>query len=329
MAYSINEKLSNPVTQLREDLEEAERLVVRVTSENVERFLQLLDRIDIQLTELSANSGLDLRPEKTRQESLLSRIENNPQPVAAAAGRAGGMAKLRDRNPGADGFWWRLDALLAAQRSRAARRFTVTVGGIIFFFAALYFVVYTFFPPSPDVLVVNDATNRLPDLAMEGRWDEALALIEQSQAQLSAPDVELMIWEGVIAEQLGLAERADRVLAQARGLIEAENEDLYWVTLGNTRVMAGDLDGAKVAADAALALDPLEGQAYFLLGNIAESRGDLLGAVENYERTFEYASESNPQLAVIARVRLGTLLQSGAGFFPTDTAPETPMPTSP
>lgn len=329
MAYSINEKLSNPVTQLREDLEEAERLVVRVTSENVERFLQLLDRIDAQLTQLSADSGLDLRPEKTRQTSLLSRVENNPQPIAAAAGRAGGMAKLRDRNPNADGFWWRLDALVAAQRRSSARRFTFTIGGIILFFAALYFVVYTFFPPNPDALVINDATNRLPDLALEGRWDEALALIEQSQSQLSTPDVELMIWEGVIAEQLGMAERAERVLAEARLLIEAESEDLYWVTLGNTRVMTGDLDGAKVAAEAALALDPLEGQAYFLLGNIAESRGDVLGAVENYERTFEYASESNPQLAVIARVRLGTLLQSGAGFLPTDTPQQTPMPATP
>lgn len=329
MAYSINEKLTNPNTQLREDLDEAERLVARITSENVERFLQLLDRIDIQLTQLSTNSGLDLRPEKTRQESLLSRVENNPQPIAAAAGRAGGMDKLRARNPNADGFWWRLDALVAAQRRSAARRFTFTIGGIILFFAALYFGVYTLFPPDPDVLVVNDATNQLPDLALEGRWEEALALVEQSQSQLSTPDVELLIWEGVIAEKLGMTERAETVLAEARRRIDADSQDLYWVTLGNTRVMAADLDGAQAAAESALALDPQEAQAYFLLGNIAESRGDVLGAVENYERTFEYSSESNPQLAVIARVRMGTLLQSGAGFFPTDTAPQTPPPPSP
>lgn len=329
MAYSIRETLRNPVTQLREDLDEAERLVVRVTSENVESFLKLLDRIDAQLTLLSADDGLDLRPERTRQGSLLSRIENNPQPIAAAAGRAGGMAKLRAQNPNAEGFWWRLDAAVAAQRRSAARRFTLTIGGVILFFAAVYFGVNTFFPPDPDALVINDATNRLPDLAIEGRWEEALLLVEQSQSQLSVPDVELLIWEGVITESLGMQERSVQALDQARNLVEADSEDLYWVTLGNTRVLAGDLEGAQVAAETALSLDPEEGQAYFLLGNVAESRGDILGAVENYERTFEYSSESNPQLAVIARVRLGTLLQSGAGFLPTDTPPQTPSPPAP
>ncbi|MEZ4831270.1 MAG: tetratricopeptide repeat protein [Caldilineaceae bacterium] len=203
---------------------------------------------------------------------------------------------------------------MAEQRRRTARRFTFTVGGIVLFLVALYWGVNTFFPPDPDVLVVNDATNQLPDLAMEGRWEEALHVVEQSQAQLSVPDVELLIWEGVIADKLGLTERSEAALAQARQVVDADSQDLYWVTLGNTRVLAGDLDGAQAAAEAALALDPEEGQAYFLLGNIAESRGDINGAIENYERTFEYSSDANPQLAVIARVRLGTLLQSGAGF---------------
>lgn len=328
MAYSIKEKISNPVAQLREDLSEAERLVVQLSGENVESFLQLLDRIDTQRQSLSTDTGLDLRPEQARQEALLGRIEKNPRPVVAAAARTGGMARLRAQNANADGFWWRLDAALAAERRRAARRLTFTIGGIVLFFVVLYYGINTFFPPSPDVLVVNDATNQLPELAAAGLWQEALALIEQSQAQLSAPDVELLIWEGVVAEKLGMTERAQAALDEARTLVETDNEDLYWVTLGNTRVMAGDLDGAKVAAEAALALDPQEGQAYFLLGNIAESRGDVLGAVENYERTFEYAAESNPQLAVIARVRLGTLLQSGAGFLPTDTLP-TGTPTAP
>ena len=323
MAYSIPEQLRNPVNQLRDDLDQAERMVVQLNRETVEPFLQLLDRINSQLTTL-ADSGIDLRPEQTRQGSLLSRIEGNPQPVVSAAGRAGGMAKLRACNPDSDGFWWRLDAVVAADRQRSARRFTFTIGGIVLFFVALFWVVNTFFPPDPDVLVVNDATNRLPDLAAEGRWEEALTVIEESKAQLSTPDAELLVWEGVVAERLGLTERSQAALAQACALVDADNQDLFWVSLGNTRVMAGDLDGAEAAAQEALALDETEGQAYFLLGNIAESRGDLMGAIDNYERTFDYSSEDNPQLAVIARVRLGTLLQSGAGFMPQETPTVTP-----
>ncbi|MEZ4634128.1 MAG: hypothetical protein R2856_03970 [Caldilineaceae bacterium] len=73
-----------------------------------------------------------------------------------------------------------------------------------------------------------------------------------------------------------------------------------------------------------MALDPEEGQAYFLLGNIAESRYDINGAIENYERTFEYSSTPTRSWPS-SRVRPGTLPQR-RHFLPTDTVEATPSP---
>lgn len=322
MAYSIKEQLRNPVAALREDLDEAERLLPQLTAANVEAFLQLLDRIDEHFAQLE-DSGIDLRGERGRQETLFSRLQRQPNVLVAAAGGAGGLQTLRQRNPPADQFWWHLDAAVVANRKQQLRRLVIVLGVLILGFGGLYFVVETFFPPNPDVLLLNDATGTLNELAMAGQWEEALAVIEETKAQLAEPDAELLIWEGVVAEQLGLAERSSAALDEARALVGAENETLYWVNLGNTRLLVNDQEGAAAAAEAALALEPQEAQAYFLLANIAETRGDILQAIDYYERTFEYAADDNPQLAVISRVRLGTLLQSGSGFEIPGTTPVT------
>jgi tetratricopeptide (TPR) repeat protein len=323
MAYSIKDNLRNPIIQLRDDLDKAERLAPQLNSENVESFLQLLDRIEEEFA-LVEGGELDLRPERSRQISLHYRLERIPGSVVSAAARAGGLRKLRAQNPPAEGFWWHLDALIATERRRTLRRLAIMIGGILLFFGGLYFIVETFFPPDPNVLLVNDATNALTELAIEGRWDEAMVLIDQIKAQLTQPSPELLIWDAVVSERLGLTERAENSLAEARSLIGAENENLFWVTLGNTRVMSNDLEGGELAAQSALAINPEEPQAFFLLATIAESRGNFMEAVDYYERTFEYAADVNPQLAVISRVRLGTLLQTGGGFLPNESPTATP-----
>ncbi|MCB0062098.1 MAG: hypothetical protein KDE19_08290, partial [Caldilineaceae bacterium] len=61
----------------------------------------------------------------------------------------------------------------------------------------------------------------------------------------------------------------------------------------------------------------------FLLANIAEQTNDIATAIEMFERTFTLAEDDNPQLAVIARVRLGNLLQRAPGMQPTTPVTET------
>ena len=73
MAYSVREERRGLATSLREDLAEAERLIVQLRRDNVEAFLQLMDRIEESFT-LLETSGLDLRPEQTRWGSLLSKL---------------------------------------------------------------------------------------------------------------------------------------------------------------------------------------------------------------------------------------------------------------
>ena len=71
MAYSVREERQSLAVSLREELGEAERMIVQLRRNNVEQFLQLLDLIEHRFVELESY-GLDLRPEFTRWASLHS-----------------------------------------------------------------------------------------------------------------------------------------------------------------------------------------------------------------------------------------------------------------
>ena len=319
MAYSVREERQSLANSLREDLSQAEKIIVQLRRDNVESFLQLLDSIEDRFAQLEA-SGLDLRPEQTRWGSLHSKLQREAGRVMRVVDVAGGLGTLREANPPAAGLWWHLDAVVAANRRRLIRRLGTTIGIITALLAIVWVLLTYVFPPDPNTVVASEAISRLQQLAFEGRWEDAMAVIEDAKARLTEPDVELLIWEGVILEKIGQNRRAQEALTEAKALVPANQQVAYWWTLGSIRLSGGDLAEARVAGDEALALDPNDPQGYFLLASVAEAEGDTVTAIDLFEETFKRAADSNPQLAVIARVRMGNLLQVPANMSLSGTA---------
>jgi len=166
-----------------------------------------------------------------------------------------------------------------------------------------------------------DIMYRLDQYSMEQNWPDALAVIDANLAQLpDEPD--MLIWRGVLEERLDQPELAKASLDKAWAMLPGR-ELFYWNTLANRRLQVGDLDGAEPALAQALALDPENPQTYFLMGGLAEARGDNSLAMEYYNHTFDLAQADDPQLAVIARVRVSQLMQM-PNVFPTEMPTETP-----
>ena len=319
MAYSVREERQSLANSLREDLAQAERVIVQVRRDNVAPFLQLLDRIEDRFGQLEP-SGVDLRPEYTRWTSLHSKLQREAGRVVRAANLAGGLEKLRQNNAPARGAWWHLDTVVAANRRHLIRRLSISVGTIAILLVSIWALLTYVFPPDPNTVIVSEATSSLQQLAFEGRWQEALAVIDEAKAQLTESDIELLIWEAVIAEKVGQTSRAQEALSAAKAQVAAGQQSAYWWTLGSIRLSVGDVEEARAAGDEALALDPNDPQGYFLLASVAELEGDTITAIDLLEKTFELAADGNPQLAVIARVRMGNLLQSPAGVPFSDTS---------
>ena len=313
MAYSVREERQSLAVSLREDIAKAERSIVQLRRDNVESFLQLLDGIEERFAQLES-SGLDLRTELTRWVGLQSKLRREANRISRVLDLAGGLAQLRQDNPPAQGLWWHLDEVVAAARRSLIRRLGITTGTIVGILAIVWVLLTFVFPPDPNTVIASEAISTLQQMAFEGRWDEALEVIEGAKAQLTQPDAELLIWEGVIRDKLGQSDRATEALAEAKALVPAGKIVSYWWTLGSVWLSVVDVENARAAANEAIAFDPSDPQGYFLLASVAEAEGNTPCAIDLFDKTFQLASESNAQLAVIARVRMGNLLQRPANM---------------
>lgn len=314
MAYSVRQERQSLATSLRQELDEAERVVIQLRRDNVEPFLQLLDSIDRRFTQL-ASSGLDLRPEQTRWNSLQDRLQREAGRVMRAADAAGGLASLRARNAPAQGSWWHLDAVAAADRRRSIRRLGAAIGTVVASLALIWSLFTFVIPADANSVITSEAITELRQLAFEARWEHGLAVIEEAKALLTEPNAELLIWEAVVRGKLGQDARAGEALDEAKALVPSDRQVAFWWTLGMVRLDIGDLEEARAAGREALALDASDPQGYFLLGNVAEVEGDVPAAIELFEESYQLALESGAnELAVIARIRMGTLLQRPAGI---------------
>lgn len=325
MAYSVVTKLNNPTNRLRDALDRAEKMIVSVNKETVESFLLLLDEIDQMFEELS-QQNIDLRPEQGRWQSLINRVFSKPLPIVRAAAKAGGFAALRKKNPPAENQWWRLDEIVYQRRRQSAARFlaiTLIIGGIL---AAVLWGVNTLFPPDPTAVQLVEVNSTVDSLLRDTNYAAALDVVDANLETLPE-EYELWLWKAVLHERLGEEAEAAVARDEAQRLLQ-DGPIQFWVALGDTRMRAGDVAGAEVAANRALEVDPEDPQVYFLLGGVAEAQGEPMKAVDYFNKTYELAEFTNTELAVIARVRMGQALQQGAFVNPTitETPDATPAP---
>lgn len=319
MAHSVDSRASSPASLLRDSLDAVDRLVVSVDGENVETLLLTLETIDAEFERLK-ESGLDLRSELGRWDAMIQKVNNRAAAIASAAAKGPGFRNLRRTHnigkPEDFSFWWFLDYEAARKRRKLILRMGTTLGIMLAVILGGYWTMQTFFPPDPLDVLYADVMFAMDKSTMDQDWEQALALLNEKEGELGhEPD--LYIWRGVLAEQIGDEALAEKSLAQGKEML-ADNEVVYWNTLGNRRLQVGNLDGAESALRQALALNDASPQAYFLLGGVAEAREDYTLAIDYFNQAFDLAEATDPQLAVIARVRVGQLLQR-PGSLDTET----------
>lgn len=325
MAHSVTSRTSSPANDLRDALKEAEDQLVKPSPDQVEPLLILLDKIDFLFDSLDM-PDLDLRPEDARRVSLHNRLLSKPSLIVSPARAVGGLAALRAKQPSAKGFWWHLDKTLNQRRSKSLRRLLITAVTVIGLLGLAYFIVDTFFPPSPEALIVLEATNSIePDLLAQD-WAAARQKIETG-IEAAPEESELWIWHVVLSEQLGDNASAEASLDKARALVD--NEERLLVGLAQTRLQIGDLDGAEEAAQQVLTLDAESALGTFILANVAEAQGDIRTAINLFEEASNLAADTNAQLSVISRMRMGTLMQSAPGFPAAPAADDQPDTSNP
>ncbi len=311
MAHAIESRANTPVDALRDKLSEIERASVKPSAESVEALLLALDDAEQRIDSLG-QQGIEIRSEEARWEQICNRLSSRPGLIANAA--RGNLAILRLKHPNTQSFWWHSDIEQSKRFRQSLTRSVTTLLIVVGVLFSGWQLVNIFFPPDPIAVLTLEANSRIEDFAQQLDWQAALAVVDETLP--NAPDEpDLLVWGIVLAKKLNDTQRFDHDVKKAEKILADRLPEL-WVQIGQRYLQLNDIAEAEAAANHALELAPLSAQAHLLLASVAEMRGDVAKAIAYFDKTYELA-EGDPQLQVIARIRMGQLMQQP--IFPAET----------
>ncbi|MHB0877428.1 MAG: tetratricopeptide repeat protein [Anaerolineae bacterium] len=296
-------------------------------AESVVVLLHMVDDLESGIPRLEAELKVDLKPERTR----LQTIENILRSRTGLAVRRAGADRLeleRERvNPSADEWWWRLDLILSASRQRRVRRlamYGLAAAAVLLVATVAYNI---FLAPTPEERALAESVSAGEGYLIQGDFDAAVKEFEAAVA-LSPDEAGNHLYLAVAVEAQGDTDRAAAELAEGRRLSDSEAEYRASLSLVYYRVGASGNNPAALAraeeeANASIAADPNYALGHFALGSAYELQGRSQEAIMEFELTSDLSSDAS--LTVLARMRMGMLMQSPSG----SAAPsETTTPTS-
>ncbi len=309
---------------LRELITQAELIVanLRGAGPRAQTLLYLLDTIKNFFSSLEER-GVDLRAEASRVEDVERLLQAKDSILVREMGAVGGLAAAREATkPSPEQWWWYLDERVAERQRQQMRRW-LTIGGVVAAVLLVFSLLYTYvFPPDPKRTAVMDLTSQAENAIMEGDVATALALYRQA-LEVSPDDAELQTWVGVLAEMQGNEALAREAYAAAEPI--AGDRATFLRLRGMVYLRLGNLDRAEADAIQSIEDDPDSVEAHFVLASVYEGRGDTPRAIEAFERTAALAEkDGNSAMVVMAKMRLGMLLQSAPMMGPAEGTPNPP-----
>jgi len=312
MAQAIRESKVTPADELRDLLTRNEKRVVNLRGQGVEALVLLrdLDRIAELWPELEA-SGVDLRPEQGRWETLQAQVRRYAPQVVRELRAMGGLPALRMQyHPSGEAdWWWFLSERVQAQRARALARGGITLAAVAAIGALVYFLVFhVFFPVDPDLKAALRAQAEAEaKISQQGDYLAALADFRRA-AEYRPGDPDNWLRIGCVLYRLGDRAGAEQNFYRARILLADP------VALRLTRapicVQLGVNDLAEADLREVIATDPENARARYYLSSVVETRGELLEALLLVQQAAELAeSQGDTELVALARFRMGILMQ--------------------
>ena len=310
MKHSIEPNIvtQSEIARLRQLLDDTERRFVDMDSTpgGARDVIRAIDDLERRLA-AAHQTGVDLRAEEGRLDSLRRRLLRGAHGVVRQVQANEQSDALADSPT--------YQALLAAQADESRRRVRrLLTFGLPVLAVMLTIIVLTLLNPPPPQAELTAVLQ----LTQDGQLDEALARA-QAEVQRVPTDAEAVLWVGALQLATGDAAAAEESWAEARRLLG--DEARFRFARGNALLGVGQADAAEEDARWLIGQPTSAATGYLLLGGVEEVRGRVNEAIAAFERAADLAARAgNPQLEVIARTRLGILMQSGAGLLePTPT----------
>lgn len=292
-------------------LDELDSLLGRLDSKNKQvalKILSLMDEVHHKyLDQLKYDSSGN--PENSQLSYLYRRIYQHAEVFVRALGGAALFADERNSRQVSDSdWWWFLDRYVENKRRKSLIKTIKWLGVAALVLMVLIFVYQKFLAPPPEVRERLRYENQASIAIAEGRIEDALAGVEAA-IQADPDEFELWVQRGVLLIALDQQDEAEQSFQKALSL---ENDpEFFTIEKAYYAIQLGLLDMAQEEVDQLLSIDSESVEAFLFQGQILESQGDIVKAIEIYQKASEMAEAQNKiELMTTIRVRLATLMQS-------------------
>jgi len=307
----VDEGIRN-AEDLRKVLREAEIAVADLRGmgpTHVLNLLHMLDAIEEAVPRLESNLGIDLKPERTRLQTIENMLRSRASRALREVGKSQLIRHREEVGPSESAWWWYIDQLVAERRRAAIRRWAlrVSVVGAILLVASLVYQIV--FAPSPEERALSERLSQGETSLLQGDLETALAEFQAALA-VDPNDGETCLYVGAILQQLGREQEGAEYLQRGRDLIGNPAKYHASLALVYYRMALANLDTIGMAeseALAALEADENLALAHFALASAYEVQGRVQEAIQEFERASDLSSD--PSLTVLARMRMGMLMQ--------------------
>jgi tetratricopeptide (TPR) repeat protein len=274
-----------------------------------EQALSVLVELDTaykQLMEL--DSGETRKALTTQFDSLIAKLHKEAPGFIRDLGGVQALREVRAAaQPSDAASWWRLDEYLASQRKARVRRMAITGGIIVLALLALGALYRAFLAPDPQVSARYNHEQSAQEALIYGNLEEALQEADAG-LQIAPGDPTLLIYKGVILEELGRKEEAAESFNHARRGLD---EEQFYLARAQAYITANQVEKALADCQEVLKINPNSVSGYLMIGQAHELLGNYMAAQDEYNKAFELASAAHQdELAALARIRLAMLVQS-------------------
>lgn len=304
-------QVQTPMEQVRDQIRQLEVRVAGLRAPDVLNVLRLRSQVEVSVGEFEG-LGRDMRPERTRLETVDNLLQRQANRVVGACVRHGGLRTARrDFAPPRSHWWWYLDEVVAERVRRNAIRVSALVIAVVLLVLVGNYVLNTFFGMDPKEQEAFGHTTVAEGMLAVGDYTGAVQRYEQAVAV--QPDLaEAWVALAVLYDHLDRYDDMQAALARADALI-ADQLRLE-LLLARQYELVQEYDMALEHAERAVQVSPASAEAYLTRGGIHDSRGDRDLALADFERASDLAREQGEDaLYVLARTRMGMILQQGGG----------------
>ena len=216
-------------------------------------------------------------------------------------------------------WWWWLDEVVAQKRRSRLLKTAGTLAAVIAVAAIGLLLVNRLFPVDERVREAYTLRTNSEAAIITGDYEQAIDSMKQAVA-IMPEDPSLQIMYGVLADLRGDSITAEQAWDTARSLLSGK-EGEFLVQRGMAYGQTNQFDKSVQDELAAIALDPNSARAYLYLGAAYEGQNKITEAIDAFTKASDLSSATDPELTVMARTRMASLLQKSPLSLPTEASP--------